>query len=234
MSAAEPIIIETPTVALKLIDAQIDPLVARAAAIEIHSQELYESAAAFLVACKSMQKEIGDTMDPVCQKAHEAHKSATATRAKFLDPVVKAEKLVKGKMGAYLQEQERKANEKRRAEEAIARKAEEDRRLAEASELEARGQTRAAERVIEAPIVLPSVPQAAAPTAAGVSSRKKYSAKVVDLMALVREVYAAKVSAFYLLPNQSAIDALAAASKEGFALPGCELVVETVISGRAR
>lgn len=239
MAAATPltpqIVIDRPEHEVARIEHLTDPLVVRAGAISIDSDTVYEQAAAFLRDCKAMQKDIKDTLEPAIHAAHVAHKEMTSVRARLLEPVVSAEKVVKGKMARFVEIQERAAREEQRRAEQAARAAEEERRLREAEHLEAAGEAEAAEAVLDAPIVTPSVrPQAAPPKAAGVSTRKKYRAKVVDLEALIRAAAEQPALRAYLVPNQQTLDAVASSLKEGFSVPGVELDVETIVSAQGR
>lgn len=235
MSAAEMLPIATELASpIRALENRVDPLVVRASGFEIQTQGHYESAADFLRDCKTMQKDIRETMDPAVKKAHEAHKAVTAIRSKLLDPIDQAEKVVKRKMGAFVEEQERAARIERQRIEAEARKLEEDRRMREAEELEARGMPEAAEDVISAPIALPAIPEAPKPIAEGTSSRKKYATRVVDLNSLIRAAAEGRIPAGLVIANQSALDSLARSLGDSFSMPGCELVVETVISAKGR
>lgn len=141
-------------------------------------------------------------------------------------------------------EAERKAKEAREAEERIERErlaqVARDEQIQRALEAEQAGDLHQAdaileeETVIEEPLSpLPSVIQASAPTRfAGSTGRKTYSAKVTDLMELVKAVAEGKAPLQALSANQSFIDAQARAYKEGFSLPGCKLDTATGTSFR--
>jgi len=78
-----------------------------------------------------------------------------------------------------------------------------------------------------APVVMPTV----APTfqkASGFSVRYSYSADVTDINALIKAAAQNPYLAQYLQPNQTAINALARASKDTFQLPGCKIRKERV------
>ena len=239
MAAATPleteIVIATPTAEAAEIVRRTDPLVMRAEAFVVENDVAYESAGDFLRDVKAMQKEIRDAFEAPVKKAHEAHKAMTGLRAKLLAPIDEAERLVKRKMAGFVEARQRAAQEEARRQAEAARKAEEDRRRAEATELEAQGRLAEAEKVLEAPVhVAAPVVRAESPKAEGTSARRKLSAKVVDLDALVRAVAAGRVPLTLIQPNQRALDALAQAAGDAFELPGCELVVETVIAARGR
>lgn len=234
MAAAQPII-ETSEVQVAPLRTGVSAIVTQADGIAISDQQDYQGAAEFLRTCKTMEKRVKDTFDEPVKKAHEAHKAITTVRAQLLDPISQAEKIVKRKMAGFVEEQERIAAEERRRAEAEARKAEEDRRLREAAELEARGDSAAAEEAISAPIVVPViVPETVKPLAEGTSTRKKYRAEVVDPAALIRAVADGKAMAGLVIPNQQALDKLADSMKETLAIPGVRVVSETIVSARGR
>lgn len=234
MAAAEPILIDVPTSALRVIETRSDPVIAEAQSLVVDSQEAYEHAATFLRGCKALQKEINDETSEAVRKAHEAHKAMTALRAKHLKPLEEAEKVVKRKMGSFVEEQERAAREAKRLAEAEARKIAEEQAIREAEELEARGMPEAAEERVSAPIILPAVKEAPKPVAEGTSSRKRFSAKVVSLETLVKAAAEGRIPAGLVIANQSALDSLARSLGESFSIPGVEIQAETVISAKGR
>jgi hypothetical protein len=89
------------------IERQVPALVDQAAAIVVRDQDTLTSANDFSIAVKRLRREIEETFDPIIESAHRAHKVALGKKKKHLDPVDAAERMVKGKIGAYLTEQER-------------------------------------------------------------------------------------------------------------------------------
>lgn len=78
------------------------------------------------------------------------------------------------------------------------------------------------EEYIPEPVIMPTV----APMfqkSAGFAPRWNYSSKVVNLAELVKAAANQPHFLQYLQPNESAINALARASKDAFSLPGCQL-----------
>ena len=123
------------------IERQVPALVDQAAAIIVRDQETLTRANDFSIAVKRLRREIEETFDPIIEAAHRAHKVALDKKRKYIEPVDAAEKMVKGKIGAYLTEQdrirreaERKAweaeQEKIRAQQEALRKARESERQA--------------------------------------------------------------------------------------------------------
>jgi hypothetical protein len=88
--------------------------------------------------------------------------------------------------------------------------------------------------VIDEPVAAPpTIIQAAAPTRfAGSTGKTTYSAKVNDLMALVKAIAEGKAPLQAVMANESFINAQARAYKEGFSLAGCSLDRSTGTSFR--
>lgn len=212
----------------------------RARGFVVFDQKTYDVAARKLLALAEMRREIIQHHAEPKQKAFEAHKSICAAEKRLLDPVAEAERIIKGSIGTYDMEQ-------RRIRETADRKArEESERLAmeqrEREIVEAEAAGAAVEEVtamIEAPMIVPRVaPMAPAiqhRPAAGVSTARTYRARVTDIKALCRAVADGAVAHTLVLPNETALNALARAQKGVLSIPGV-LVEEdfNVRAGRTR
>jgi hypothetical protein len=135
-------------------------------------------------------------------------------------------------MSGYHQEQERLravAEAKARAE---ARRQEEEARLAEAVELEAAGETEAAEQLIEEPIQASVVMAPAAPKPKGATFRETWEAKVVDPVKFF--AWLARHPHMHHLadPNQKQLNQLARAQKDMMRVEGVEAVKVTGVARR--
>ena len=135
----------------------------RADALKVTNDEEYQDAAEFLKTLKDA--------------AHKAHKEVCDREKLMLDPLTKAESVIKKAVGEYLAEQERK----RKAAEERARqaaKAEADRLLAEAAALENEGKTEEATAAMEEAEIIDgatvAVPVASTAKVKGVSSSKDW------------------------------------------------------------
>lgn len=139
------------------------------------------------------------------------------------------------------EEQARIAREAAEAERKRLAAIEEEERLRLAAEAEASGATQEqVTEILDAPMPIPEpevfIPEpvivpTVAPTyekAAGFAVRWKYSAKFVDLTALIKAAAVNPYLAGYLQFNEGAINAMARAQKDAFKLPGCELRKERV------
>lgn len=95
-----------------------------------------------------LEKHIQDNFRTAKQKAHEAHKAVCDAEARHLEPVHEARKIIKGKLGDWLdlREKERHEREERLREEA--RKDAEREAIEKAARLEKEGRKEEAEEVI--------------------------------------------------------------------------------------
>lgn len=90
------------------LETEQEPIVASASTLQITSQLGLVVAADLLTASiKPMLKKIGQEFKKPVADAHTAHKSVCALRNKLTAPLEKAEKLLKGKIAEYLDEQDR-------------------------------------------------------------------------------------------------------------------------------
>lgn len=189
------------------------------AEIAVIDQQSYEQAGEILRNIATVKKEIKALFAEPKKKAAEAHKAICSAENEVLAKVTARENEIRQKMSNYWQaEQKRIAAEQERKR----KEAEEMARIA--AEAEAAGdEETAAEAVAIAAVTEATVTEA--PKAAGVSMREVWRAKVVDLNKVPRE---------YLIVNQSALDALAKATKGSINIPGVEFIKEIVSSVRAK
>lgn len=89
-----------------------------AGGLEVKSEEDMEVAHGYLKGIKGLTKEVKDTFDPMCEANHKAWKVSIATRKDHQEPLDAAERVIKGKIGGYMdicekkrQEEEKKARE---------------------------------------------------------------------------------------------------------------------------
>ncbi|MCC6797688.1 MAG: hypothetical protein IT366_21425 [Candidatus Hydrogenedentes bacterium] len=199
----------------------------------IDSQETAELAGSIVKDAARVKAQILQHIDPVVETAHKAHKAATTLRNKLLD----FEADVKGlnqRLGAYLAEQRRIADEARRAAEQKAReeaerlrREQEEAALAKAAALEAEGRHVAATLALHeaekpVPVVKPE-PVMEAPKVAGISLRDNWKWRVVNEAAVPRE---------FLQINESMIGAIVRSQKDRANIPGIEIYNEPISVNR--
>lgn len=181
---------ETEAVETKALD-----IVGQAKAVTVTDVVTYEAAGLLWKQIGQMISEVKSTFDPICEAAHKAHKAATEKRAKFLDPLVAAQKSVKGLMSKWDEEQERiRLAEQRRLEEEARKRAEEEALIAaiEAEEEAKRNGATAEEAAAVAemvmyepvPIAPVVVPKATPKLAGGPVYQYRWSARVTSIRKL--------------------------------------------------
>ena len=216
--AAELAVVQVETKALSLRD--------QARAIIVKDQVAHDAATELYLGLSALEKEINAVHDPAISAAHAAHKAALAAKGKSADPVAEAKKIIKPKITAWEQEQERIRQELERKAREEAAKREEEARLAlavEAEKMEAPPEV--VEQILATP--LPTPAPVVAPTfqkTKGFTSRPNYSCSVVNLQELVKAAAANPNLLCYLQPNEVALGALARSMKDAFTLPGCKLI----------
>lgn len=89
------------------IEQKTTDIVSQAGALVIANHEQEQAGVDFIKAIKVLRKEVDATFDESIGKAHEAHKSMIAAKKKHADPLDAAERLVKGKIVYFQDEQEK-------------------------------------------------------------------------------------------------------------------------------
>lgn len=108
----------------------------RAEAVVVASGADFEDAGLFLKQIKQAQKQVKDYWEPLRVSAKKSYDEVLAHRKEMIEPLEKAEKIVKTKVNEYSAEQEHKRREQEEAMRRLAQ-AEIDRHLNEAAEAEA-------------------------------------------------------------------------------------------------
>jgi hypothetical protein len=200
------------------------------AEITISNQGDYDSAATILKAIKSRYKEIDEQRKEITKPLDAAKKSVMDLFNLPLKALEKAESFVKQQMISYTTEQERKAREEQaRLQKLADQEAERQKKLIEAKieRAKASGKGEKVEVLemekeniipISAPIIAPQIN-----TPTGVSYRDKWSAVIVDVNLIPRE---------YLIPNQSALDKVAQATKGTIQIAGVKFNCEKILASR--
>ncbi|WP_278941174.1 hypothetical protein [Anaerotruncus colihominis] len=174
-----------------VLDTAEDTLTQEASLIEQKAQSVvvasdadYAVAGDLTKAVKQMQKKIKDYWEPMRVSAKKAYDDILAHKKEMLDPLEAAEKILKGKMGDYSMEKERR---RRVQEEAMRRLAQQemDRKLEEAARAEAAGDTVGAEFAMTEAEVLEGVSisggiKSQTPKADGVSQTKAWKITGID------------------------------------------------------
>ncbi len=169
--------------------------------ITVSDATAFVSASEQVQALKSVSEEIEDLMKPFIDRLFKAHRTATAIRKQYLDPIDGEVTRLKREREQFAAEEERKRREAALKAQEEARKAEEARLLAEAQAAQVEGDSVAAEQILEEaahveapPVILPST----VPTVAGTSFRSVWKWELSDITRLKPE---------FLIANEKAIGA---------------------------
>lgn len=213
---------------------EIDPIIVRSEELQvIKSDQDFSDAGKMLVTIKQLRKKVKEEFGPIVDKAYQAHKAAKALQNKYEEPLKTAEGVLKPAIGSYSAELRRREDEQRRKAEEEARKQAETERLEQAEALEKAGETKVAEAILEAPVVVAkvTVPET---KAEGISTRKKWKAEITDMAtfvkACVKEEGQANIS--LLLADTKALDAMAKGLGVNMKIPGVRATEEIIVAVR--
>lgn len=120
--------------------------------IEVKTNEDNSKATECLKGVKGLQKSIKETFRPHIETAHKAWKNLISEEKKHLEPLIRCEEILKGKIGAFLQEQEAIRRKEQQKQDELARKAAERERARlekKAEKLKSKGEEDKAEEILE-------------------------------------------------------------------------------------
>lgn len=206
-------------VPVEAIKAESAPWTDKANRLVVTGDRAYQVGAEMLQGIKALRIEIAAACDPVIKAAHAAHKAATKQKNDLEAELVEADRVIREKLAAYHEAQERIAAQARIAAEAEHRAAQEaaDR---EAAQLAAAGESELAELArAEAAIPVPA-PKAHTVAAAGVSTRETWDAEVTDMPAFLRGVIDGKIPRGAVLVNATLLRQMARSLKDELDWPG--------------
>jgi len=219
------------------LEKQASSVAERANAVLVVDQFSYDAAVEMLKGVKELRGMAETHHRPMIDAAHKSHKAALDALKKIDAPLAAAEATIKGKLGHFTAEQERKAAEERRRLEEEARRRREEEIEAELAAAEASGAAPAEvaamiEQAERAPVFAPRPAVPEFRPAAGVSTRGRIEAKVTDFGALVRFVAANPRYQNLLAVNETALNQLARAQGEHMALPGVTVYKTATVAVR--
>jgi hypothetical protein len=180
---------------------EANSLLERNRSVVIHDDADYDVVCRELVRVASLRKSITAAFADAKRRAYEAHKAIAKLEADLLAIPGQVESLIKRAIGTYQAEAERKRREEQARLSEIAKRDEEDRRIADAEQLSAAGHHAEADALLSEPILAPVV-HIDAPKADGVSMRRKWTFRIVDLAA---------IKADFLIPDEKKIRQLVTA-----------------------
>jgi hypothetical protein len=196
------------------------------AALFVVDQVSYDLANEYNKRAYATEKAFHEFDDPVHGPIVEAWQKSCARRKKVLDAIKYIKEITGSRAAAWMEAEKEKARETKRIAEEAAIKAAEDAQLKAAEDLQAAGLTNAATAILGAPVVIPKVAIEAPAKADGVYYTDRYSAEVVDLMALVKAVAEGKAPLSAVCANDTYIGQWARMSKGTESLPGVKVLKE--------
>lgn len=87
---------------LQSLEQDSHDLVVQAKLIQVRSDPQFEAAGDFLLAIKSLNSKITNHHEPMRKKTYEAYQEVLASRKRLLEPIQKAEVIVKKAMGEFM------------------------------------------------------------------------------------------------------------------------------------
>ncbi|MDP2953426.1 MAG: hypothetical protein Q8O76_08945 [Chloroflexota bacterium] len=228
----------TQTRAIEPIQTEVRTLADRVQAILVVDQQTFDYASDLLNSVvKRIRRQIAEHHDPLIKSAHDNWKMNLEAKRRLDAPLDDAERVLKGKIGGWLREQEQIRLEAQRAlEEEARRKAEQEQWDRAAERLMQGDASESVEADLAQPIVVEQVAKVA-PTyekRSDVVSVTIYSAEVKDFPALVKAAAQNHELLGYLEPNMVALNSTARAQKGTMNIPGVKLLTKTDVRGRAR
>lgn len=199
--------------------------------LSVIDQASYDVANAINAEAYKLRKAFHEWFDPI-DEASKKQRQATISQGKKIDePFDYVIKVTGSKAAAWIRAEEERAAEEKRKAEAIARKAAEDAQLAAAEALQAEGLTNAATAILEAPTVIPKIVVEGPVKAEGTTYTDRYSAEIVDLVALVKAVAEGKAPLSAICANDAWLGQWARLTKGAESMPGVK-IVKTTTQGR--
>jgi len=220
----------TTPAAVEVVERQLPQVAEKAKAfVTITDDATMERAGTFLVhEVKAMLKLADEAFDPIISAAHKTHKLAVEKKKISTAGLLEAERVVKAAIARYAETKRAAAAAEQRRIEAEARQRAEDEREKQALALAEAGHAKAADALIEAPLVVEQPAPVVAPVAPkGVSVRTVFKFRIVD---------PSKINSAFMTPNETAIATMVRSQGVGAIAivgAGIEVYEESVVSSRA-
>jgi len=217
------------------LDAENNPLVASAKAMEISNKEQHGIALLIFDKLAKREKECTKFFSDLKEPINKARQALLDKEHAVLDPLKEAKAIVSRKAAAWTIEQERLAKEQEAALAAQAQKDSEDRLLAEAELLQAEGSKEQAEDLLNQPQERTIVKvEAEVATVKGIGTTTRWHAVVLDKMKLIQFVAKNPAWIHLLDANLPTLNRLAQAQKEQLekSIEGVRAVKESGLSRR--
>jgi hypothetical protein len=200
--------------------------------IAVKDQAGYENAATFLKGVKDAKSKFVEFFAPMKKSTHAAWKAVVSKENDALDPLKEADKIVRGSMGVYLDEQDRIKREAQKALELQARKdaeAERKKLLKRADNVKTESKREEllekAEDVVEEPVFANHAVEKTTKLDSGSVTRKKdIEVTIVDPIAFLQGIISSDIplTCVEIKPNKVK-SWVKAAGKQEDAIPGCRI-----------
>lgn len=208
-----------------LVEQETGRVVAEAEALVIDGEDRHRLGLEILRRLATRARAIVELFKEPKAAAHQAHKAITLAERRLLEPNDKAKGIVSGKCNVFEQKRLAEAAQERRRREEEVRKQEEDRRAVDAAAATSAGDTDTAEAIAQTPIVAPVVTvEPAIAKVEGVSTVTRWSAEVVNKLALLKHIVANPEWIDLVEPNQKTLNRIAVSMKQNMNIPGVKAV----------
>lgn len=217
----------------KKLGEEVSAIELQAESVVIATVEDYSMAGKATGNVKRMQKKVEEYWEPMRVSTKKAYDEVLTHKKEMLAPLKKAEKILKGKMGVYLLEQERKCKEQEEAMRKLA-EAEADKKLQEAIDASNAGDTVAAEFAMAEAEVYDAAAATGAiakqtPKAEGVSTSRSWKITAIDSKQVPIEFRGMELRPV----DEKLVMQLIKASKGKIAIPGIKYEETVTISVRS-
>jgi len=185
----------------------------QAQALTIVTASDYTAADNFCVGLKGLEKEVDEAYDENISAAFKAHRGLVAKKNKYVEPIIAARKIIKGKMGAWNTEQEIKRKNEEARLQAEAQKQAEDEALAAAAEAQQSGNKAEAEAILAAPVAAPIVVLPSFAPKSKTTIQTHWDFRITNAALIPRE---------YMAPDTVKIGGVIRSMKGTISIPGVE------------
>jgi len=212
-------------------------VIEQAKSIVIKDQGSYDQACSLLTQqIKPFRKKWKEFFDTMREPAYRAYQAILDKFNEGDKPLENAERQIKAAIAKWEFDQLQIQQElQRKAQEEAARREEEERLQAATLAEESGASEEEVQAIVEAPVVVVAPP--VEPTfqkAAGISVRKNWKCRVVDMKKLCAAIGKGQVPVTYVLPNESALNARAKSDEATLNIPGCVAFNDPIVGGRSR
>lgn len=223
MDGAQAVTLRVPD-ALDQIKRNAAEMVRKTDELKVSTPARCEEALELIRSLKEVGRQFDALLDPIVKANHTAWKTSLQQKAVVKDPIEKSVHLLQGKVSIWRQKQQEREQKALQEEQRKLREhAEDDHRATLADLRNAGADAEAAMVAAQGPQVPIAQVPSRVPTLAGQSTRKNYTASVVNKAKLIAAVAEGRVSPEALSPNMTYLNARARADKEHLDIPGVEV-----------